>query len=79
MKNKTVWLVEIVLNDSIVAVGTTEKTALRNCAARALEYLNNAGVGVDRHTGDDWNAETLAEYFGYRSTELELDGIGERH
>jgi hypothetical protein len=74
-----VWVVEIVLNDSIVAVGTSEAEALRNCAAKALEYLNNAGVGIDRHTGDPWDASTLVEYFGYRSTACELDGAGERH
>jgi hypothetical protein len=74
-----VWVVEIVLNDSIVAVGTSEAGALRNCAAKALEYLNNAGVGIDRHTGDPWDASTLVEYFGYRSTACELDGAGERH
>jgi len=79
MKTRKLWIVEIVLNDSIVAVGTTEPIALRNCAARALEYLNDAGVGVDRHTGDEWTTETLAEYFGYRSTELNLDGSGEIH
>lgn len=78
-KKQTVWVVEIMLNDSIVAVGTTEPTALRNCAARALKYLQDAGVGVDRTTGDAWTTETLAEYFGYRSTELELDGDGDIH
>jgi hypothetical protein len=74
-----VWLVEIPLHDSIVAVGTSEAVALRNCAAKALEYLNNAGVGIDYHTGDPWDASTLVEYFGYRSTACELDGAGERH
>jgi hypothetical protein len=79
MKTKTVWVVEIVLNDSIVAVGSTKAIALRNCGARALEYLQNAGVGEDRTTGEPWSVETLAEYFGYTATECELDGIGERH
>ena len=79
MEAKTVWVVEIQLADSIVAVGTTKPIALRNCALRALEYLQNAGVGVDRTTGDDWTTDTLVEYFGYRDTECELDGIGERH
>ena len=74
-----VWVVEIVLNDSIVAVGTSKASALRNCAAKALQYLNDAGVGIDRHTGDPWDASTLAEYFGYRATECELDGAGEIH
>ena len=74
-----VWVVEIVLNDSIVAVGTTKAIALSNCAAKALEYLNNAGVGIDRFTGDPWDASTLIEYFGYRATECELDGAGEIH
>lgn len=74
-----VWVVEIVLNDSIVAVGTTKAEALRNCAAKALQYLNNAGVGIDRHTGDPWDASTLVEYFGYYSTECEVDGAGEIH
>ena len=74
-----VWLVEIPLHDSIVAVGTSEAGALRACAAKALEYLNDAGVGIDYHTGDPWDASTLVEYFGYRSTACELDGAGERH
>jgi hypothetical protein len=74
-----VWIVEIVLNDSIVAVGTSEAGALRACAAKALEYLNDAGVGIDRHTGDPWDTSTLVEYFGYRATACELDGAGERH
>ena len=74
-----VWVVEIPLADSILAVGTTEGHALRGAAIRALEYLNNAGVGVDRSTGEHWTADTLVQYFGYRSTECELDGIGERH
>jgi len=79
MKTKTLWVVEIQLSDSIIAVGTRQSIALRNCAARALEYLNNAGVGVDRTTGDDWTTDTLVEYFGYRATECELNGDGERH
>ena len=77
-KKQTVWVVEIPLHDAIVAVGTTKPIALRNCAARAIEYLDNQGVGIDEN-GDVWTAETLVEYFGYRATECELDGIGERH
>jgi hypothetical protein len=36
-------------------------------------------VGIDRNTGDPWNASTLVDYFGYRATECELDGAGEIH
>lgn len=78
-KRQKVWVVEIPLNDHIVAVGTTKSIALRNCAARAIEYLDNCGVGIDRDTGEKWTSDTLVEYFGYRATECELDGIGERH
>ena len=78
-KKQTVWVVEIQLNDSIVAVGTTEKIALRNCAARAVEYLENRDCGINRDTGKKWTKPTLIEYFCYRATECELDGIGERH
>ena len=76
MKKKTVWLVEIPLNDSIVAVGTTEAIALHNCGVAALKYLNNAGVELDEDC-NPWEIATIAEYFGYRSTELELDGVGD--
>lgn len=75
---QTVWVVEIPLADSIMAVGTTEANALRGAAIRALEYLNNVGAGVDRKTDEYWTTDTLVQYFGYRSTECELDGIGER-
>lgn len=78
-KRQKVWVVEITLNDAIVAIGTTEEIARRNCAARAIEYLDNCGVGIDRHTGEKWTADTLVEYFSYRATECELDGMGERH
>jgi hypothetical protein len=77
MKTKTVWIVEIILNDSIVAVGTRQAIALRNCAARALEYLENRDVLDD--SGDHYTIESLIDYFGYRATECELNGAGERH
>ena len=78
-KKQTVWIVEIVLNDSIVAIGTTEKIALRNCAARAIEYLENRDCGINRDTGKKWTKPTLIEYFCYRATECELDGSGKIH
>lgn len=78
-ERQTVWVVEIPLHDSIVAVGTSQAVALRNCAAKALEYLQTRGVGDNQTTGDPWDASTLVEYFGYRATECELDGMGEIH
>lgn len=77
MKTKTLWVVEIQLSDSIVAVGTRQAIAVRNCAARALEYLENRDV-LDEH-GDHYTIESLIDYFGYRATECELNGAGERH
>lgn len=77
-RKQTVVVVEIHLRDSIVAVGTSEAVALRNCAARAHEYLKNSGA-CDPETGKAWTKKALVEYFGYRATECELDGRGERH
>jgi len=77
MKTKTLWVVEIPLYESFVAVGTSEAIAVRNCAARALEYLENRDVLDD--SGDHYTIESLVFNFGYRATQCELDGIGERH
>lgn len=76
-KKQTVWVVEIQLNDSIMAIGTTEKIALRNCAARAVKYLDDRDCGINWDTGKKWTKPTLVEYFCYRATECELDGIGQ--
>lgn len=77
-KKQTVFVVEIQLRDSIVAVGTSETVALKNCAARAYEYLKTRDA-LDPETGRHWTKRALVDYFGYRVTECELDGIGQRH
>lgn len=76
---QTVWVVEVPLYDSIVAVGTTKAIALQNCANKALDYLRVREVDVNPTTGDPWDTSTLVEWFGYRATECELDGGGEIH
>ncbi len=76
-KKQTLWAVEIPLYESFIAIGSTEKIAVQNCAARALEYLENRDVLDD--SGKHYTIESLVFNFGYRATECELDGIGERH
>ena len=73
----SVWIAEIQLAESLIAVATTEKLAVRNCAIRALEFLENRDV-LDEN-GDHYTIDSLVEYFGCRVTECELDGAGERH
>lgn len=70
----TVWVVTIELAETILAVGSDRGTALHWAGVRAAQFLNRHGR-TDEHE-DPWDPSTVAEYFGYRATELEIDGNG---
>ena len=70
----SVWVVTIELAETILAVGSDKATALHWAGVRASQFLNEKErklVG-----GQSWQPATVAEYFGYRATELEIDGNG---
>jgi len=71
----SVWVVTIELADTILAVGSDKATALHWAGVRAAQFLTANDVGVDEF-GNLWHPATIAEYFGYRATELEIDGDG---
>jgi hypothetical protein len=71
----SVWVVTIELAETILAVGSDKATALHWAGVRAAEFLRANDVGVDEF-GNQWHPTTIAEYFGYRATELEIDGNG---
>ena len=69
----TVWVVTIDgIKYPIVAVGSNKATALHWAGVKAAEYLN--AVEVLDEEGNPWNASTVAEYYGYHTTEVEIDG-----
>ena len=71
----SVWVVTIELAETILAVGSDKATALHWAGVRAAEFLNANDVGTNEH-GEPWHPATIAVYFGYRATELEIDGSG---
>jgi hypothetical protein len=70
----TVWVVTIELAERILAVGSNKATALHWAGVRASEFLNHKERKLEG--GQSWNPSTVVEYFGYRATELEIDGDG---
>ena len=70
----SVWVVTIDLAETIVAVGSNKATALHWAGVRAVEFLTLRDSADDN--GEPWHPVTVAEYFGYRATELEIDGPG---
>ena len=72
-----VWVVTIQLAETIIAVGSTEATALHWAGVQAVEFLTLRGCTDDN--GDPWHPATVAEWFGYRSTKLDIDGDGDIH
>lgn len=74
----TVWVVTIDgVKDPVIAVGSNQATALHWAGVKAAEYLN--AVEVLDEEGNRWNASTVAEYYGYHATELEIDGEAKYH
>ena len=69
-----VWVVTIELAETILAAGSDKATALHWAGVRASEFLNDKERKLEG--GKSWNPSTVAEYFGYRATELEIDGDG---
>lgn len=72
-----VWVVTIQLAETIIAVGSTEATALHWAGVQAVEFLTLRDCTDDN--GDQWHPATVAEWFGYRSTKLQIDGDGDIH
>lgn len=73
-----VWVVTIDgIKDPVIAVGSNEASALFWAGVKAAEYLN--AVEVLDEEGNPWNASTVAEYYGYHATELEIDGEAKYH
>jgi hypothetical protein len=70
----TVWVVTIELAETILAVGSDKATALHWAGVRAAQFLNAKERKLEG--GKSWEPATVAEYFGYRATELEIDGDG---
>lgn len=73
----TVWVVTIELAETIIAVGSDLPTALHWAGVKAAEFLTLRECTDD--DGNPWNPATVAEWFGYRATELEIDGAGDYH
>jgi hypothetical protein len=72
-----VWVVTIQLAETVIAVGSTEATALHWAGVQAVEFLTLRDCTDDN--GDPWQPATVAEWFGYRSTKLDIDGDGDIH
>ena len=74
----SVWVVTIDgIGRPAIAVGSNKATALHWAGVKAAEYLN--AVEVLDEEGNPWNASTVAEYYGYHATEVEIDGEAHYH
>ena len=73
----SVWVVTIQLAETIIAVGSDLPTALHWAGVKAAEFLTLRDCTDDN--GDQWHPATVAEWFGYAATELEIDGAGDYH
>jgi hypothetical protein len=73
-----VYVATIELAETVLAVGRNEATAKHWAGVHAAQFLNDRG-GVNPNTGEQWNAYTVAEYFGVRVTLCEIDGDGVLH
>jgi hypothetical protein len=73
-----VWVVTIDgIKYPVIAVGSNKATALHWAGVKAAESLN--AVDVLDEEGNPWNASTVAEYYGYNATEVEIDGEAKYH
>lgn len=75
MKKQTVWVAQAYLAETVIAVGSTRKKAIQNCAARGIEFLTNRDCS--QRDGTPWNTLDFVGYFCPRCTEVEIDGVGE--
>lgn len=74
----TVWVVTIDgIAEPVVAVASDKATALHWAGVKATEYLTLGGCQDE--DGTPWSPATVAEYFGYHATELEIDGEANYH
>jgi len=73
-----VYVATIELVETVLAVGSDESTARHWAGVHAAQFLNDRG-GVNPDTGEQWNADTVADYFGVRVTLCEIDGHGVLH
>jgi hypothetical protein len=70
--SKNVWVAVCQLNETIMAVGSTQKIAIGNCSALAAKYLKERDCYDDN--GKRWKPESVADYFGVNSFECAVDG-----
>jgi len=69
-KPKTMWVSIVPLAYEVMALADDQQTSAHLAATRAAEHLNKSGIVCDK-TGEPHTPETIVEWFGVRSYEIQ--------